>query len=335
MSQRCLAPTACELDGDCDEGFTCTDEGQCSIGGDCGGFVFEIEAVPPNLLVLLDRSGSMDGSVSGTSDNRWEVAKQAVGQVTSAFNTSIRFGLATYSACLSGGCSAGTIEVPIADDNALSINQFLSNTVGQGSSNGQALDGQGRVQYLCDSGDPETSTGKSLAAFVGEASLLDPERQNAILLITDGSESGECIDNSIDGPAGAASLFAQNPPVRTFAVGFVGANEGELAQIATAGGTDQSYFANDPTMLQEALDQIAASVASCTFSLDQVPPDAAEIYVFFDKDPMGVPNDMGDGWTYDEATNSVTFHGASCEAIQSATVTDIDIVFGCNMPPVG
>jgi hypothetical protein len=61
----------------------------------------------------------------------------------------------------------------------------------------------------------------------------------------------------------------------------------------------------------------------------------AEIYVFFDKDPAGIPNDPGNGWTYDPVTNSVTFHGTSCEAIKLATVTDVDIVYGCNMPPVG
>jgi hypothetical protein len=84
-----------------------------------------------------------------------------------------------------------------------------------------------------------------------------------------------------------------------------------------------------------ALDQIANAVATCTFELDQIPPDVAEIYVFFDKDPAGVPNDPNAGWTYDPVTNTVTFHGAACEAIKSGAVVDIDIVYGCNEPPIG
>ena len=224
-SKVCLDPTGCVLSDDCDDGFACED-GMCTIGGDCGGFAFEITAVPPNILILLDRSGSMDGSVAGTGMNRWEVAREAVRTVTMGFEDVIRFGLATYSSCLNGGCSAGAIVTPIADMNSAPIMMFLDSTVGVGSGNGMAVDGNGKVEYLCDSGDPETSTGKSLDAFVGEQSLADPERTNAILLITDGAESGDCIDGGIDGPAGAAALFAQDPSVATYAVGFGDGNPG-------------------------------------------------------------------------------------------------------------
>jgi len=42
-----------------------------------------------------------------------------------------------------------------------------------------------------------------------------------------------------------------------------------------------------------------------------------------------------DGWTYDPATNSVTFHGTACDMIKDGTIIDIDVVYGCNMPPTG
>ena len=93
------------------------------------------------------------------------------------------------------------------------------------------------------------------------------------------------------------------------------------------------YFAEDPMQLAMALDSIAAAVASCTFTLDEVPQDPSMIYVFFDLDPAGVPNDPVNGWTYDPATNSITFHGTACEAIKNGAIVNIDIVYGCNMPP--
>lgn len=333
MSKQCLDPTGCVVDQDCDQGFTCVD-GTCTIGGDCGGFVFQFEEVPPNLLILLDRSGSMDGDVPGTGMNRWEVARQAIFEVTSQFNESIDFGLATYSSCLPGGCSAGEIVVPILPLSAPLIQDFLDGTVGEGSSNGQGLTPEGLVRYLCDSGNPETSTGVSLNALVGEVSLQDPTRTNAVLLLTDGGESSECT-STVDGPAGAANLLAQPVPVQTFAVGMGGASLAQLEQIALAGGTGQPYFADQPADLQMALAAIASSVTSCTFQLSEVPPNANEIYVFFDGDPAGVPVDAANGWTYDPATNTITFHGAACQSIQDGTVVEIDIVYGCNMPPVG
>src|SRR5690606_33811325 len=114
------------------------------------------------------------------------------------------------------------------------------------------------------------------------------------------------------------------PSVQTFAVGMGGANLGELEEIAAAGGTVQPYFADQPADLQMVLGQIAASVASCVFALDQVPPDPNHIYVFFDLDPAGVPMDATDGWTYDPATNTITFHGAACASIQGGAIADVD-----------
>ncbi|MFO0635409.1 MAG: hypothetical protein U0168_21400 [Nannocystaceae bacterium] len=98
----CSPPDACMLPGDCEGGFMCED-GQCTIGG-CGGFQFALDNVPPNVLILLDRSGSMDGDVPGTSDNRWEVAVSVVDSVTTTFDSTVRFGLATYSSCIPPGC---------------------------------------------------------------------------------------------------------------------------------------------------------------------------------------------------------------------------------------
>lgn len=325
---------SCVLDEDCPEGQTCTDNA-CMIGSECGGFQFVIEAVPPNLLIMLDRSGSMDGSVPNTDLNRWEVAQLAIAQLTNGFDSQIRFGLATYSACVGNGCSAGTVVVPIADMNAGAINGFLDMTVGVGSGNGAGVDGRGKIEYLCDSGDPETSTGKSLQAQVGNPALQDPMRDNAILLITDGAESGDCIDNGVNGPVAAANLFGQAISVKTFAVGFGGANLDEINTIAESGGTTQGYLAEDPAQLEMALAQIANAVATCTFALDQVPPDPNEIYVFFDKMIPGVPNDAGNGWTYDPLTNTITFHGSACDSIKGGVIVDIDIVYGCNEPPIG
>jgi len=332
VSGMCVPPDGCVLAGDCEGGFVCED-GMCVIGGDCGGFQFEIENVPPNVMILLDRSGSMDGEVPDSNDNRWEVAVQVVDTVTTAFDSTINFGLATYSSCEPGGCSAGTIVVPILPLNAANIQGFLDTTAGEGSSDGQEQ-GPNGTRYLCDSGDPETSTGVSLQALVGEQTLQDPERSNAVLLITDGGESSECTDD-VDGPGGASQLFGQAVPVLTFAVGFGDAVGDQLEDIAMAGGTEHGLPADDPASLQMALETALQTVASCTFALDQVPDDVSEIYVFFDLDPNGISMDATNGWTYDPATNSVTFHGTACDMIKDGTIIDIDVVYGCNMPPTG
>lgn len=209
--------------------------------------------------------------------------------------------------------------VPLGNQNAGPITGFLG---------GKNLD------YLCNSGKPETSTGNTLYALIGEDSLQDPERGNAVLLITDGGENDEC-KTVTDGADAAGKLLAQTISVKTFVVGFSDAVIGSLKGIAEAGGTADAFNANNPASLEAALNAIAGAVASCQFKLDGVPDDPTKIYVFFDDDPAGVPRDGDNGWTYDPVTNTVTFHGAACAAIQDGSVVDVDVVFGCNVPVPG
>jgi hypothetical protein len=318
FSGQCLPEGGCAVSEDCDGGQQCVG-GQCEIGG-CGAQSFELTKVVPNVMIVLDRSGSMSGDVQDSSKSRWEVAKDAIAQLVTQFDAEIRFGLVTYSACkFLEECTAGEIVVPVGNLPAGPINGFLS--------------GKG-LEYLCNSGMPETSTGNTLAALVGEPSIQDPARGNAVLLITDGNENEECQSNT-NAAAAAGALFAQAISVRTFAVGFADGVLGSLADVATMGGTVQPYNANNPQSLQDALAAIAGAVASCTFVLDGAPPDPNDLYVFFDDDPAGIPMDPTNGWTYDPVAGTITFHGAACEALQSGAVADLDVVFGCDVPVPG
>lgn len=329
-SKKCLPPGTCNQDGDCAQNHVCNPTSkQCELGSGCGKSEFKLTQVAPNVMILLDRSGSMGGDAGG--DSRWNVAKKAISQVTTKFDDKLRFGLATYSACTSGGCSAGSIVVPIADKNAGAINGFLGTTIDQGSSNGKGTSG-GKLQYLCDSGNPETSTGKSLAALVGESTLQDPTRNNVVILLTDGSESSQCV-GSCNGPCGSGKLLAQSPSVKTYVIGL-GVNPATIDAIAAAGGTAQSVPASNQTQLDAAFDKIADAVATCDYVLDSTPPDTSKIFVYFNDNPTGVPNDGANGWSYDPVTKKLSFNGASCAELKSGTVKDIDVVYGCAGPVV-
>lgn len=324
-SRVCLdaATGACAAPGDCPEGQTCAAEGVCAIGGACGSAEIAIENVAPNVMILLDRSGSMDRTIDGRT--RWDIAKEAIFTILDRFHTRVRFGLATYSACLRGGCSAGSVVVPIADRNRMPIRSFLRPLRGIGSETGAAPD------YLCETDFPETSTGVSLAALVGEPSLQDALRSNAVLVITDGRESDDCAAR-VSGPTGARRLFRQAVPVRTYPVGFsADTSAAEMREIAAEGGGTGFYRADDAAALVDALERIASEVVSCDYVLASAPPDPDELHVFFDDDPAGVPGD-GVGWSYDASTQVLRFHGSACDALRAGTVADVDVVYGCPEP---
>jgi hypothetical protein len=306
------------------------DASEPEIGDGCGHSEFEIAELPPNVMILLDRSGSMDDDADG--DTRWNVAKRAIETLTTSFDDRIRFGLATYSSCLEGGCSAGAIVVPIAEHAAQAINDFLATTVDEGSDDGLATRDDGKIQYLCDSGDDETSTGKSLSALVGEKSLLDPNHSNAVILLTDAEESDDCIDDC-DGPCGAKKLLKQATAVKTYVIGL-GVNPDAIDEIAAAGDTDHALGAGSQDELSQAFDDVAKAVASCDYELDGTPEDSADLYVFFNDDPQAIPHDDPDGWSYDAAAHRLQFIGDACTQIESGAVKDIDVVFGCPEPTV-
>lgn len=305
----CIEEGACKIPQDCATGFVCGAE-TCVPGGECGADEFAIDVVPPNVMLVVDRTGSMaDADVPGTGGlTRWQVATQAIASVTTAYDGRVRFGLVLFSECEPGGCSPGRIELPIPSD-ASTINALMGGTT------------------VCGGNDPETVIGGTLEALVGEPTLQDPARSNVVVLLTDGDDN--CGGG---GPVAAQHLAGQAVPVATYVVGFSGdVDANELTAIAEAGGTAPYYQANDPGSLNAAFDTIAAHVASCTFKLQSTPPDE-QIYVYFNNDPAGVPSDPADGYSYDPSTNTLTFHGEACDALEQGEVTDIDVVFGCPKP---
>lgn len=323
----CIAAGGCAADGDCADGLTCDEAmGTCSIGSGCGGVEFALTRQKPNVLIVLDRSGSMSTMIG--EETRWDIAKSAVQALATQYDDSLRLGLATYSACAPGGCSAGTVVVPVADTNGASVSSFLAPLLGRGSATGASPD------YLCETDFPETSTGATLFSFVGNESLLDEGRDNYVLLVTDGIESAECTeDGTQTGTLGAAALAAQSPSVKTFVVGFSeDVADEELAAVATAGGTNTPFRADDASALNEALDAIVARVATCDFVLTGEVPDPALMHVYFNDEPVEIARDSADGWSFDPTSSRLVLLGAACESVLMGAVEDIDVVYGCEGP---
>jgi hypothetical protein len=311
----------CEIDLDCVAGEVCL-AGICApeeppeeMG--CGGELYQATAIPPNVLIVLDRSGSMDASLGGDQGTKWQVAQDAIGQVVTEFGPHVRFGLSLYPgldpACdVGSGCAPGEVFVDVGMGTAAQIIEVLG------------------LVDTCTLGTPTAEALEGLQDYPG---LEDLERPNFILLVTDGQ-------STCDDPVPiVASLRDQSPEIKTFVVGFGnGADPIELDGMAEAGGTalmgDPKYYqAGDAQALVDAFGEIAGSVLSCTFVLDAVPPDPDELYVYINgelipHDPVHV-----DGWDYVPDTNQLTFYGPPCTLLQSGLAMDLEIVFGCPQAP--
>ncbi|MBT9556794.1 MAG: VWA domain-containing protein [Myxococcales bacterium] len=300
--------------GPCDDDINCPSGEQC-VGGFCGcdGSLFTATKVPPNVLIVLDRSGSMNETISGKS--KWSIAKTAIANLTTNFGSEVRFGLMLYpgtnkSGTQGGDCNAGAVFVNPTENAGSTITTFLS--------------GAGTTSF-------GTPTAASLAWLANYAGLEDTTRENYILLITDGQST--CNNNPKNE---VEALLAQTPSVKTFVVGFgSGVSATELNSMALAGGVPRPngpphyYKADSATDLETALAEIGGNVLSCDYVLNQVPADIEELFIFFDD--VEQPRDPAHtaGWDYSLGTNTVTFYGSSCSALKSGSVNDLVMVYGC------
>ncbi len=191
----------------------------------------------PELLLVVDRSGSMTGMTGGKS--KWSHATTAVKNLTSKYATQIRFALMVFPG--TGDCGAGSVNVAMALNNQGAISTFLAATFPTG----------------------KTPLGASLAAAHAYLSKRPSGKTSrAVLLITDGSET--CGGKALDQVKAMAALG-----IKTFVVGFGGGvSAQELNNLALQGGTaltgsTKYYKADSAATLSAALQSIGSQFTCC------------------------------------------------------------------------
>ena len=321
VALTCLDPGSCAGDADCTQPGTECDEttGLCVPGGGCDELTATITAIPPNMLLVLDRSCSMTAAAGGGL-TKWEAAVGAIVSMTTSYTDQIRFGLSLFPDTVQPNCEQDAIAVPVGAGTEPAIQTLLTSALMSSDPN-----------YPDGPCVTNIDTAMQQASLAPE--LMDTMRDNFAVLITDGKQAG-C--NVAGGDNGTTQIITDMAAagIPTFVIGFGnGIDPAQMEIFANAGGVPNSgpayYDAGDQASLEAALSTIATAAISCTFALDQPPPDPDQIFVFFDDQP--IPNDGMVGWVYDPATNSITFYGGSCDDLKSGAVTDVDVIFGCGV----
>jgi hypothetical protein len=335
VSNACISPGTCTVDTDCAAGEQCVgDAGAkiCQPGSACGSESAGATNIPSNLMIVLDRSCSMrDPPGTGGTASKWQLAVAALTKLTTTFKGQIRFGLkfmpdSAFRTDTANECNAGSIQVPLGPGNEAAIDAILAAALV-------------KTDVNFPNGPCVTPIDTGVEGAATDPGLSDTSRADYMIVITDGEQAGCSAGGGAPGTVTAIKALAAKG-VKTFVVGFGGAvSVTQLDAMALAGGVPASptspnfYNATDAAGLASALAAIGGSALSCTFALAKTPPDPTAIYAFFNK-TTDVPRDptMTNGWQYDATTNTVTFYGAACTEIESGTVTDVEVVFGCDEP---
>lgn len=202
----------------------------------------------PNLIIVLDKSGSMDaapdGSAAPPGGSRWEIAVKALKELLDTYDGQLPIGLSLFAS--DGSCAGGKLVIPPGYETSAQIKMTIEK----------------------DSPTSATPTSETIENLRQETVLRDPSRQHFLLLLTDGEP------NCATGEPGATftaldAARKQSPSIKTFVLGF-GALPATAAmtmdQMAEAGGTAVTgtqrkyYTAEDLPTLKAALEKIFAVV---------------------------------------------------------------------------
>ena len=348
----------CVDDAGCSEGFKCID-GACEFDpSDCGEAVIQIPITTPNVMLVLDKSGSMvTNSWDGDADpntpdvTRWFSLYNVVEFIAASFNDSMNLGMVLYPskkaqsvydppACL----VEATPDVPTAPTNGPTI---LATMPPEGAGSGQIAGGTPTRAGLITGLTHLQGLNDGLPQYV---ILVTDGAANCSLEAADNTERFEVYDTALAGVVSDA--FTNGIPV--FVVGIDIKNEvspasqdgnpdstntfEELNALAIAGGVpkndpnEQFYNAQNQIELQDALTAISQQVLSCIIDLDPPPvyPDFVEVKVDeMNYGKMQVTDcDTEDGWMFSNPEKSqITLCGAACTQFQMTG--NIDAQYKC------
>jgi hypothetical protein len=326
--------------------------GGSSGGGVCESNTVRTARVSPEMLIVLDRSLSMQ------QGSRWTPSVSGLKAITSALQADVAFGLMAFPGtsggnapidcfalsdpqrmgeCLAlqdlGGsgmtCNAGSLNVPVGYNNAATIAQALD---------GMAPDGATPTAVTLQAARAELEK-----LVTGPDQLASPKY---VLLVTDGAPN--CTDGSLgvsgqDQAAVSASLAAiqamAQSGIKTYVLGYDTQKDATLRsvldQMARAGGTgDSAHRAiENESGLITAFQQITSTALACEFALEKPVIDKIYVRVVLDGRQLGVedPN----GWVLSPDRRKVRLQGGACTALSGAGhILNVTVECEPVLPPI-
>jgi hypothetical protein len=299
---------------------------------------------PPEIYLVVDRSGSMLDLGSSPPATKWDDLRGAADAALTQFEAAIHFGVLMYpegDECVTPGPQVG-----FAANNRTAITNSMDiSTPAGGTPTAAALNNA--AQSLADFGTVDSPKFLVLMTDGGPNCnyFLDALPQCSCNYASSSEYcctsypdicifGSSCLDdaNTLD----VITDLSTTQGVDTFVIGLPGTAEYEslLNAMAVAGGQPQMnaatdyYNATSQAEISDALNQIAVSVISCQIPLSEVPenPDGVRIFI----DGNEVPRNMTNGWDYtDSGMTDIELYGDACNTLQDGDQHTVTATFAC------
>jgi hypothetical protein len=293
----------------------------------CASSTAKAQLVPVQLVVLLDRSGSMGDGVNGDPTLKWD-------PVTAGLE-------AFFADAESAGVSASLHLFPSANDEC-NPDAYYTPAVPMSP----LPDATTYAAAIAAAGTPagDTPTRPTVMGAISYAQdTAAAGARSAIVLVTDGDP--DACDSSVSNVSLAVAQVAATIP--TYVIG-VGSDLSSLDMIAQSGGTTAPTLVSvgnaDQTKSDflTALEQIRGLVLSCDFAIPTPPSgqtlDFQSVNVLFTPSTGAAEQllydsacSTGVGWRYDDpkAPTRIELCPASCTDVRQDHGGRMDVIFGC------
>jgi hypothetical protein len=311
------------------------------MDANCGQTSVSVTPVPPDILIVQDRSlsmtddtsdkacdgGTMAGNGNCGATSKWALVTAALNQVVQQTETKVNWGLIFLGA---EPTECGAATAPVVDVGPSNFSPIQA-----------ALNGE---QFTGKLGTPTTAVMNNAVKYL--TGLTDPNPKY-LLLATDGEPNCAAGNGNIgaadDVGAANAVTAALTAGFPTFVVGIATTSDANatnsLNTMAVNGGEAQTgaatqyYAVSDTATLVSVLGKILGKALSCTIPLNGVAGMLDKVAVSA-KDANGnsieIMQDDTNGWSYTDATKTaIILNGDACNNLQSVTYTDFQFIYTC------
>jgi hypothetical protein len=283
----------------------------------CGEKTYALMRTPAELLLVLDRSGSMRMSAPGSLNSKWVDVTGALDETLMKTDSTVLWGLKTFP----------NLATCTVDDGAL---------VPSAAGNYATLSTAIKAQTPDGNGTPTTAALQKAVAYLKTVTSKNPKY---LVLATDGEpncQDGITPNTPDELRAVQAVKDAAAAGFPTFVVGIAagaGANT-VLNDMAVAGmqprTADPRYYAvNTRQDLITALGLITGQVSNCIFPLDHDPPSPDLVSVTVNGMKLSRDAAHGNGWDFAPGNKSIQLFGAACDVVKMGNNDQVSITFGC------
>ncbi len=312
--------------------------GAGNVTPECASVKAKADRLPLEMIVVLDKSGSMceyttatEPRNCGNAASKWKIVTKALETFFRSFESAeITVSLIAFPN--GDECNAATYRTPIERQKLpLGADALVAkmNGLSPNGSTPTTPAADGAVQYA-----------KTVdAALAGRGKTV-------IVFATDGLPQG-CNNNSIQAAGNVVGVVSST--IKSYVIG-VGANLTALNDLAVKGGTSKALLVSNANTTQASMDlttalsQIRGASLACEYALPAPPAgqklDINAVNVQFTLaggTPQTLPYSAdcsnAKGWRYDSATapTKITLCQTACDDVKATAGTEskLDVVLGC------